>query len=124
MIQAFKNKRTYIIGAVLLFLAIAVPYGILGITLLPSLNTSPFEYEILIWVFFIMYILIGYVSFDLYRVRWRRKTKTWDGAVSEEISIKSWNIGLPFFLPAAILSLLIIFNEIFALVTGAYPLLG
>ena len=121
MRNALKLKRTYIVAAILAVIGLGIPYGIFGITLLPSVDASPFEYEYLLLIFLVVYILAGYVTWDMTRVRWRRKNKVWDGPIDPEIVDKSWGSSMFFFLASIILLIVVAINEIYALANGVYP---
>lgn len=109
--------------AILSVVGIGIPYLLYAISILPSVDWPPFEYEYLLFVFFILYILVGFVSWDLIRVRWRRKNQVYDGPIDKEVVDKSWATAMGIFLAAILLLAVISFNEIYALFNGGvYPL--
>lgn len=122
MKKAFRNFKFYLIAIGLAIFGIGLPLGIYGITLIPSLNASPFAYIYLLWIFMVLYILIGFVVSDITNVRYRRKSQNYDGELSEEQSEKAWSIRFPFYFAALIMFVVCMFFEIWFWVSGSYPL--
>lgn len=124
MKKALRTPKLYVIAAILTFVGVLIPFGILGITLIPALNADPFPYPYLLPVFPFLYVLLGFAISDVQIARWRRKNGEYDTKVPEEIIDNAWQIRLPFYLSAAILFLVFIFFEVWFFVAHAYPFIG
>ena len=122
MKKAFRTPSLYFIGTGMVVLGLALPFGIYGITCIPSLNLNPFPYPYLLWAFIAVYFLLGFVIADIIVVRHRRKTKNYDGVVEQEVKDKAWSIRFPFFFASAVLLTVGLFFEAWALIAGTYPL--
>jgi hypothetical protein len=123
MKEALKHKKVYIIGSILLVIALAVTFVSLGITLIPELNLETIYYPYFLWIFAGIYFLVGFVWCDIRIAHWRRKTQNWDDFVDPEVKEKAWTARWTFWLPAlAMLAVALIF-EIIALSLGHYPFL-
>ena len=121
MKKALKTPKYYFIGLALATIGLAVPFGVYGITMIPSLNANPFPYMYLLYVFFLVYILLGFVISDIQVARWRKKTANYDNKLPDEVKDKAWAIRFPFYFAAVILAHVILVFEIIYFATGAYP---
>lgn len=124
MKNAAKTPKLYIVVAVLVVIGFFIPFGIYGITMIPSLNTTAFPFLYLVWLFLFLYVLIGFLVSDIQIARWRHKTKEWDTKLPQEVKDKAWKIRYPFYLAAIILLVVCLFFEVWHLFAGAYPLPG
>lgn len=124
MKSALKHKRIYIIAAILSILGVGLPFGILAITLIPSLNLQTFAYPYLLWIFAAGYFLIGFVWGDLRVANWRRKNKEWDGQVDPKIKESAWVARWSFWFPSFFTLAVTLVFEIIAIISGGYPFLG
>jgi hypothetical protein len=121
MKNALKNKKVIIIASILLVIGLAIPFGLFFISTIPTLNISLIPYNILLWVFGFVYILIGFVWGDIRVASWRRKNKEWDSELPDDIKEMSWKTRLCFYIPGiAILAVGIIFDIIY-MITNSYP---
>lgn len=123
MKNALKSKKVYIIGGILGLIGVGVPFGILGITLIPSLNVSPFSsYPYLLGAFCFLYLLAGFVWGDLKDANYRRKNKKWDDKLDDETKTMIWKRRLPFYLGAIITAIPFIVVNIIWAINGSIPL--
>lgn len=123
MKKALKHTKVYIFAAILFSLGIIVPFGILAITLIPSLNTAPFQYQYLLWIFAAIYFLVGYLWCDLQVAHWRKVNQEWSGPADPLVLEKGWIARWSFWFPAMAIFLVCLVFEIIALVNGGYPFL-
>ena len=124
MKNAFRSKKVYIIAAILSFVGLLIPFGILFITLIPSLNTSPFSgYPYLLGAEMVIYFLIGFVWGDLKDASIRRKEKKWDDKLDDETKTLLWKRRLPFFIAASVLLIAFIIVDSFYFFNGSFPFL-
>ncbi|MDY0346008.1 MAG: hypothetical protein WCR77_00650 [Bacilli bacterium] len=99
MKKALHNWLTYVIGGALLLVAV-------GIAIIPDIvdnyvATMEEWHAHYIFLFIgVAYIFVGFVWQDLLKAHHRRKTKNWDGPLSEDISNSAWAVSLPFYLAA------------------------
>ncbi len=124
MKKAAKNYKLYIIAAALVVGGFGIPFGIYWITMIPSLNTDAFPFLYLLWIIMVVYVLLGFLISDIQIARWRHKEKEWDTKLPQEVKDKAWKIRYPFYLAAAVMLLICLFFEIWALIAGSYPLPG
>ena len=103
MKSVFKTPKYYIIGGVLAFVGLAIPFGIYGITIIPALNATPFAYIYLLWAIMAVYFLLGFVIADIRIARHRRKTQNYDGKLDDETRMKAWAIRFPFYFASAVM---------------------
>jgi hypothetical protein len=123
MKAALKHKKVYIIGVILLVVALAIIFGSLAITLIPELNLETIQYQYMLWIFPATYFLIGFFWADIRIALWRRKTKNWDSEVDFDVLESAWTVRWSFWLPAiALLAVALVFEGI-ALTSGGYPFL-
>ena len=122
MKNAAKNIKLNILGVVLGILGIGIPLGIYGITVIPSLNTNPFPYMYLIYIFAVLYVLIGFVVSDIQNARWRRKNAEYDTKLPQDVKDRAWKIRYPLYMAAAIVLTFAITFEILYWILGHYPL--
>jgi len=106
----------------MILVGLGVPFGIYGITCIPSLNLDPFPYPWLLWAITAIYFLLGFIIADIQVARHRRKTKNFDGKIEEDVRDKAWSIRFPFFFASAVLLTVGSVFEIWAFVAGSYPL--
>ena len=121
MKNAFKNKKVIIIGSILLVLGLGIPFGLFFITSIPQLNVSPTPYNMLLWIFAFVYILVGFIWGDARGASWRKKNKEWDSKLPEDVSNGIWKIRLTFYAPALIIFLVAIVFDIIYMISGSYP---
>lgn len=122
MTKAFRNIKLYILGLVLGLLGVGIPLGIYGITVIPSLNATPFPYPFLMAAFAFLYLLLGFTISDVQIARWRHKESEYDTKLPQEVKDKAWSIRFPFYLAAAIVLTAFLFLEIWFWISGSYPL--
>lgn len=123
MKNALKSKKVYIIGFILGFIGIAIPFGILGISLIPSLNLAPFSsYPYLLGALCALYFFIGFIWGDLKDASYRRKNKKWDDKLDSETKTMIWKRRLPFYLGALITFIPFLVIDIIWAITGSIPL--
>ena len=122
MIKVFKNIKLYILGIVLGILGVGIPLGIYGITVIPSLNATPFPYPYLMAAFAFLYLLLGFTISDVQIARWRHKTSEYDTKLPQDVKDNAWSIRFPFYLAAAIVLTAFLFFEIWFRISGGYPL--
>lgn len=119
--KALKNKRNYIYASVLTLIGL-LPFIIEAILNIPSFNAGNGELYVYVTALIAsLYFLVGFIWADLYSANIRRKTKNWDGVLSEEVLISSWNRRIPWWLAAIIVVILLIVLSIIYSVTGHYP---
>lgn len=124
MKNAFKSKKVYIIAAILSIVGLIIPFGILFITLIPSLNVSPFSgYPYLLGALMVIYFFIGFIWGDLKDASIRRKEKKWDDKLDENTKTMLWKRRLPFFLSSGVLLIAFIVVDAFYFFTGSFPFL-
>ena len=124
MKKAMKSLKLNLLGVGIGTLGFLIPFGIYGITMIPSLNANPFPFLWLVGVLMILFVLLGFIISDIQIARWRRKNKEWDTILPEEIKDKAWRIRYPFYLAALILLVIFLFFEIWYWISGTYPLYG
>lgn len=120
--ESFKNKRLYVLTGILSVIGLGVPFIIYGISILSD-KMSAFEYPLLMWAFVFIYILIGWVTGNSVINKWRKKEADYDGVAPYEIKKKAWEYRMYFFLPALVILTVCLGLEIYALISGGYPLL-
>ena len=123
MKKSLRDKKVWIIGAILSVIGIGVPFLVLVITLNVE-NASPFHYPAMLGAFFAIYILVGFIWGDLHTVGFRRKTKNWDGELPESVKVESWARRWPFYFAAILVFVVFMIFEIMYWVNGVYPFLG
>ena len=116
-----KNKNRLIISIILAFLGIGIPFAIYFISIIPQLNIAPLQYSIFLWIFAFVYLLIGFVWGDVVIARWRKVNKEWDTKLPDDVKENVWKIRLTFYLPAALVFLVAIVFDVFAMIAGFYP---
>ena len=124
MKKALRTPKLYLIGAILIFIGLLIPFGIFGITMIPAVNADPFPYPYLLPVFPFLYLLLGFAISDVQIARWRRKNAEYDTKLPQEVVDKAWTIRFPFYFSALVLFLVFIFFEIWFFVAHAYPFIG
>ena len=123
MKAALKYKRVYIIGLVLLILGLGTTFGVLGITLIPTLNVDTFYYPYLLWIFGVGYMLVGYLWCDILIAVWRKKTGEWDSPADPQVKEKGWVARWTFWLPGIVILIVCLVFEVIGLIMGHYPFL-
>lgn len=124
MKKAFRTPKLYFIGLALTFVGLLIPFGIFGITMIPSLNADPFPYPYLLPVFPFLYLLLGFAISDVQIARWRRENKEYDTKLPQDVKDKAWTIRFPFYFAAAILLLVFLFFEMWFFVAHEFPFIG
>ncbi|MGM9874074.1 MAG: hypothetical protein ACI31G_04075 [Bacilli bacterium] len=124
MKNALKSKKVYIIALILSLIGLLIPFGILFITLIPSLNTSPFSaYPYLLGAIMVVYFFIGFIWGDLKDASIRRKEKKWDDKLDDETKTMIWKRRLPFYLASIVLLIAFLIVDGFYFFTGSFPFL-
>ncbi len=122
MKDSLKDWRVYVEAIVLTVIGLGVPFLVLGISLIPSFNFSPFEgYPYLEAIFMAVYFLIGFLWGDIKSASWRKKNKKYDGELPQEVKTTCWQRRWPFFLAAAALLIAFIVIDIYYGVTHHFP---
>lgn len=124
MKDAFKDYKIYVIGGILGLLGVGIPLGILGITLIPSLNVAPFDgYLYLMGAIMIFYFFVGFIWGDLKEASYRRKEKKWDDKLDETMKTTLWKRRLPFYLAGLIVLIVFAGFDIAWAITNSIPLI-
>ncbi|HPK67936.1 MAG TPA: hypothetical protein PLL42_04135 [Bacilli bacterium] len=104
MKKVLRSWLTYVVAGALFLVAA-------GIAVIPDIvdnyvATMEEWYAHYIFLFIgIALIFVGFVWQDLLKAQHRRKTKNWDGPLSEDVTNGAWAVSLPFYL-AAVLSII------------------
>lgn len=121
MKNLFKNKKFIITASILIVVGIGLPFGIFFFSRIPQLNMLTLNYNIFLWIFAFIYLLVGFVWGDVVVARWRKTNQEWDTKLPENIKTNVWKIRMTFYIPALVVFVVAIFFDVFALIAGFYP---
>ncbi len=124
MLKALKDYRVWVIGVCMGVIGASLPFIIVAITLIPSLNATPFYgYPYLLGAIMVIFFLVGYIWGSTKEASYRRKTKRWDDKLEPEIKTSFWKRRLPFYIAGIICLIPFIVIDIMYMVNGVFPLL-
>ena len=121
MKNALKHKLVYIIGSILLVVGLGVSFGAFLISIIPQLNMTTINYVYLLWIFGVVYLLVGFIWCDIRIANWRRKNKAWDDKVDPKVEESSWKARWTFWLPAFVILAVAVIFDLIAMGMGHYP---
>lgn len=79
------------------------------------------QYNIFLWIFAFIYVLIGFVWGDVIIARYRKQNQEWDTKLPENIKKEAWKFRLYFYIPALLIFIAALFFDIFHMIAGFYP---
>ncbi len=120
MKNALKKYYTYLFAT--LFIAIAVGVVILVMYLNKKNNIND-EYilPIILGSFAAGYLLIGFLSGDIYKLIYRKKNHIWDDELPEKTKDVAWLISLPFYIASFVVFMAFMVLQIISWMTGHFP---
>ncbi|MDR0934909.1 MAG: DUF2439 domain-containing protein [Erysipelotrichaceae bacterium] len=118
---ALKNKKNYIFAGVLTFIGF-LPIIIEAILNIPAFNSGNGDlYIYATGLIASVYFLVGFIWADLYSANIRKKTKNWDGKLSEDTLVAIWHRRIPWWLATIAVAILLAVLSIIYAITGHYP---